>query len=161
METHLRLPIQARRPVVNYLQLPEEVLHIIDLFLRKPHPTAVMMAELSFERGHYLVFEGGECHTEEGPYVVHGPQRLSLKSGEWYSSFFNYNRPFGECGKTHKIADMRLMGLEKHFRRDQMIARQVEEFRGLLPVPIIEFALHLPMDQFEQFVVYMCSPPAI
>ena len=161
METHRRLPIQARRPVVNYLQLPEEVLHIIDLFLRKPHPTAVMMAELSFERNRYLVFErDGECHTEE-VYNVHGPQRLSLKPGEWYANVFNYNRPFGECEETHEIAEMRLRDLEKQFRRDQRIARQVEEFRGLLPVSLIEFTLHVPLAQRAQFVDSMCSPPAI
>jgi hypothetical protein len=135
-------------------------LHIIDLFLRKPHPTAVMIAELSFKRERYLVFEGGECHTEEA-YVVHGPQRLSLKSGEWYANVFNYNRPFGECRKTHKIAKMRLRDLEKQFQRDQRIARHVEEFRGLLPVSLIEFTLHVPLAQRAQFVDSMCSPPAI
>ena len=161
METHRRLPIQARRPVVNYLQLPEEVMHIIDLFLRKPHPTAVLIAELTFVRNRYLVFEReGECCTEE-EYVVHGPQGLRLNPEEWYFNDFHYNRPFGECEETQEIAEMRLRDLEEQFRRDQRIARQVEEFRGLLPVSLIEFTLHVPLAQRAQFVDSMCSPPAI
>ena len=151
METHRRLPIQARRPVVNYLQLPGEVLHIIDLFLRKPHPTAVMMAELRFLRCKTLVYKGGECYNEEGPYIVSGPQRLSLKSGDFYAIVFHYNQPVGECAETYEIAEMRLRALEDQFRRDRRFARYVEEFRGLLPVSLIEFSLHaaLHMESAE------------
>ena len=79
METHRRLPIQARRPVVNYLQLPEEVLHIIDLFLRKPHPTAVMIANLTFRREFY------EDGIEIGYFVENLPAMRYTRKG--YLSF--------------------------------------------------------------------------
>ena len=152
MEPHRRLPIQARRPVVNYLQLPDEVLHIIDLFLRKPHPTAVMIAEMSFIRLKTLVGDEIEC------YIVEGPQRLSLNSGEFYAIVFHYEHPFGECEDTHQIAEQRLRDLEKQFKRDQRIARHVEEFRGMLPISLIEFVLHVPLAQRAQFVDSMCIP---
>ena len=124
METHRRLPIQARRPVVNYLQLPDEVLHIIDLFLRKPHPTAVMIAAISFRR-----LEGPLA--EEGMYLVYG---RTMKFRGCNAINFNYIMPFGECPRTQKIAKKRLRDLRKHFLRDRRVALLAPFYR-LFDIP--------------------------
>ena len=148
METQRRLPIQARRPVVNYLpKLPDEALHIIDLFLRKPHPTAVMIAETSFRR---FVTSG-----EETLYLVHGPL---MRFRNCNAICLRYYEPFGECEDTRRAARARLRDLEDQFVRDQRIARHVEEFREMLPVSLIEFILHVPLDQRAQFVDSLCIP---
>ena len=111
METHRRLPIQARRPVVNYLQLPVEVLHIIDLFLRKPHPTAVMIAAICFRRlGGPLV---------EGMCLVYG---RTMKFRGCNAIPFNYTMPFGECLTTLISATKRLERLKMNFLRDKRVA---------------------------------------
>ena len=138
METQRRLPIQARRPVVNYLpKLPDEVLHIIDLFLWKPHPTAVMIAETSFRRMK-------DRTGEEVYYEVHGPL-MSIRGGRGNVINFSYYDPLGECEETREIAERRLRDLEDQFGRDQRIARHAEEFRGMLPDSLIEFVLHVAL----------------
>ena len=123
METHRRLPIQARRPVVNYLQLPEEVLHIIDLFLRKPHPTAVLIAAISFMR-----LNGP---LEEGLCLVYG-RTVTFMGCNVIP--FNYVMPFGECPKTQKIAKKRLRDIRKHFLHDRRVALLAPFYR-LFDIP--------------------------
>ena len=112
MEMHRRLPIQARRPVVNYLQLPEEVLHIIDLFLRKPHPTAVMIADLTFRRDFW------EDGVEIGYFVGNLPAMRYNREG--YNSFspLKYFED-GECVETGGAARVRLRRLKENFLREQ------------------------------------------
>ena len=77
---------------------------------------------------------------------MHGPQRLSLKSGEFYAICFQYNRPFGECRETHKIAKPRLRNLKDQFRRDQKVARWAPSLAGILQDSAIEPSIHLYLD---------------
>ena len=150
METQRRLPIQARRPVVKYLpKLPDEALHIIDLFLRKPHPTAVMIAETSFRRLNGV-------NGKETVYIVHGP--LMRFGGGCNAIVFRYYELNGECYSTRQIARRRIRDIADQFYRDQRIAELVEEFRGMLPVSLIEFVLHVPLAQRAQFVDSLCIP---
>ena len=37
-------------PILKYLPLPEDARRIVIQFLRKPHPTAVLIKQLTFER---------------------------------------------------------------------------------------------------------------
>ena len=140
METQRRLPIQARRPVVNYLQLPEEVLHIIDLFLRKPHPTAVMIAAISFRR-----LEGPL--VEEGMYLVYG---RTMKFRGCNAIPFNYIMEFGECPRTCVPETERLERLKGHFLRDQRVARLAPSLAGILQDSAIEPSIHLWLDGDEE-----------
>ena len=140
METHRRLPIQARRPVVNYLQLPEEVLHIIDLFLRKPHPTAVLIAAISFERlsgplEGYLCLVYGRTVTFMGCNVIP----------------FNYVMPFGECPRTIVPATERLERLKNNFLRDKRVARLAPSLAGIIQDSAIEPCVHLYLDDDERW----------
>ena len=140
METHRRLPIQARRPVVNYLQLPDEVLHIIDLFLRKPHPTAVMIAALSFRR---LKDSSGRKPT----YLVHG----GLMNFRGCNAIaFHYVMPFGECPRTYDLAIERLERLQRNFLRDQRVARLAPSLAGILQDSAVEPSIHLWLDGDEE-----------
>ena len=118
METHRRLPIQARRPVVNYLQLPEEVLHIIDLFLRKPHPTAVMIANLTFRR------EFWEDGVEIGYFVENLP--VMRYNTEGYNSFspLKYWED-GESVETGEAERLRLRRLQENFLREHAPSMQL------------------------------------
>ena len=144
METHRRLPIQARRPVVNYLQLPEEVLHIIDLFLRKPHPTAVMIAALSFRR---LKNSYGRKPT----YLVHGPL-MNFRGCNAIA--YHYVMPFGDCPDTFVAAIERRERLKMNFLRDQKVARWAPSLAGILQHSAIEPFIHLWLDGDERWNEY-------
>ena len=141
METHRRLPIQARRPVVNYLQLPEEVLHIIDLFLRKPHPTAVMIAAISFRR-----LQGPQA--EEGMYLVYG---RTMKFRGCNAIPFNYIMEFGECPRTCVPEAERLKRLQMNFLRDKSVARMAPSLAGIVEDSAIEPCIHLFLDNNERW----------
>ena len=108
------MPSQARRPVVNYLpKLPDEALHIIDLFLRKPHPTAVMIAKLTFRRTFY------EDGIEIGYFVENLPAMRYNRKG--YDSFspLKYFESDGECVETGGAARVRLRRLKENFLRER------------------------------------------
>ena len=157
METQRRLPIQARRPVVNYLpKLPDEALHIIDLFLRKPHPTAVMIAELTFRRDFY------EDGIEIGYFVENLPAMRYTRKGYLSFSPLKYFED-GECVETGIVERVRLRRLKENFLRErgsnEPLAPDshdiVQEFLRLSRIPegrdsLIEFlSLHLDPSDYD------------
>ena len=134
------MPIQARRPVVNYLQLPDEVLHIIDLFLRKPHPTAVMIAAIFFRRLKGPI-------VDEGMYLVYG---RTMRFRGCNAIPFNYTLPNGECPRTYEPAIERLERLKGHFLRDKKVAELAPMVARFVQDSAIEPCIHSFLDGDEE-----------
>ena len=93
-------------------------MHIIDLFLRKPHPTAVMIAELSFRRDFW------EDGVEIGYFVGNLPAMRYNREG--YNSFspLKYFED-GESVETGEAERVRLRRLQENFLREHAPSMQL------------------------------------
>jgi hypothetical protein len=113
-----RLPIQARRPVVRYLPLPEAVLNILDEFLLRPHPTATLLSNVVFERGNLVRLDKSEI-----------PEMWIYKRYETYEEdgdvdfILVYDEITGESEATVEIEAVRHRRLRTMFRNERLPPR--------------------------------------
>ena len=87
-------------------------MHNIDLFLWKPHTTAVMIAELTFRR------EFWEDGIELGYFVENLPTMRYTREGHISFCPLKYFED-GECVETASTARVRLRRLQENFLRER------------------------------------------
>ena len=132
-------------PILQYLPLPDDARRIVLQFLRKHHPTAVMIKELVFETG-ADVFEDGADYTcltvwgdtlcLTGPQILVGPGieddglplTFPYPAGPSVLHFF-YDR-YGETFDTDELYERRMTIYANTLRMERGLHIQMEPFFG-------------------------------
>jgi hypothetical protein len=76
-------------PILNELHLPETCLRLIKQFLWEPHPTAVLIKGLTFERG-FVEWEDPNDAEIRAVFSVFGPHVRRLMVDSWYTHRFTH-----------------------------------------------------------------------
>ena len=126
-------------PILNNLNLPETCIKLIKQFLWEPHPTAVLIKELTFET-QLVLWEDPDVEDIRYHWVVFGPNLRGCTEDDWYEHHrirrrtppmfvtldpdefrcFPYDMSGGECSRTNTFAFIRHVNWWNELRDEQV-----------------------------------------